>query len=78
MILAKTIKGYAFGAAAEAVNAAHQVKKLDIDSLKKFRDRFGIPIKDAKLEAQEATIEKEVAYRNGLNNSPAIFFGSPH
>ncbi len=50
VILAKTIKGYAFGVAAEAQNATHSVKKLDIESLKKFRDRFGIPISDDKLE----------------------------
>ena len=49
VILAKTIKGYAFGASAEAQNATHSVKKLDIESLKKFRDRFGIPIEDKKL-----------------------------
>jgi len=51
VILAKTVKGYAFGDTAEGQNATHSVKKLDIDSLKKFRDRFGIPIKDDKLEA---------------------------
>ncbi len=50
VILAKTVKGYAFGAAAEAQNSTHSVKKLDIDSLKRFRDRFGIPIEDDKLE----------------------------
>ncbi|MCG8415332.1 MAG: pyruvate dehydrogenase (acetyl-transferring), homodimeric type [Pseudomonadales bacterium] len=50
VILAKTVKGYAFGGAAEAQNATHSVKKLDIESLKKFRDRFGIPIEDSKLE----------------------------
>ena len=44
--MAKTIKGYAFGASAEAQNATHSVKKLDIESLKKFRDRFGIPIEN--------------------------------
>ena len=49
VILAKTIKGYAFGASAEAQNATHSVKKLDIESLKKFRDRFGIPIEDKSL-----------------------------
>ena len=49
VILAKTIKGYAFGASAEAQNATHSVKKLDVESLKKFRDRFGIPIEDKKL-----------------------------
>lgn len=50
VILAKTVKGYAFGDTAEAQNATHSVKKLDIVALKKFRDRFGIPIKDEKLE----------------------------
>ena len=50
VILAKTIKGYAFGASAEAQNATHSVKKLDVESLKKFRDRFGIPIEDKNLE----------------------------
>ncbi|HBW83768.1 MAG TPA: pyruvate dehydrogenase (acetyl-transferring), homodimeric type [Gammaproteobacteria bacterium] len=51
VILAKTVKGYAFGGGAEAQNATHSVKKLDIEALKKFRDRFGIPIDDAKLDA---------------------------
>jgi pyruvate dehydrogenase E1 component len=49
VILAKTVKGYAFGAGAEAQNAAHQTKKLDIEALKRFRDRFNIPIPDKKL-----------------------------
>ena len=49
VILAKTVKGYAFGGGAEAQNATHSVKKLDVEALKKFRDRFGIPIDDAKL-----------------------------
>ena len=51
VILAKTVKGYAFGGAVAAANTTHQVKKLDIESLKKFRDRFGIPVKDEDLEA---------------------------
>lgn len=50
VILAKTVKGYAFGDTAEAQNDAHSVKKLDIAGLKKFRNRFGIPIKDKDLE----------------------------
>jgi len=51
VILAKTVKGYAFGAGAEAQNASHQTKKLDIEGLKRFRDRFNIPIADDKLES---------------------------
>ncbi|MEX0963655.1 MAG: pyruvate dehydrogenase (acetyl-transferring), homodimeric type [Pseudohongiellaceae bacterium] len=51
VILAKTVKGYAFGDTAEAQNDTHSVKKLDIEGLKKFRNRFGIPIKDQDLES---------------------------
>ena len=50
VILAKTIKGYGMGAAGEGQNIAHQAKKMDIESLKKFRDRFGIPVSDAEME----------------------------
>ncbi len=49
VVLAKTIKGYGTGAG-EAKNTAHNTKKVDVDSLKKFRDRFDIPINDADLE----------------------------
>src|SRR5690606_24179055 len=47
--LAKTIKGYGTGAG-EAKNIAHNTKKVDIDSLKMFRDRFDIPVNDSQLE----------------------------
>ncbi|MGM0518346.1 MAG: pyruvate dehydrogenase (acetyl-transferring), homodimeric type [Campylobacterota bacterium] len=50
VILAKTVKGYGLGEAAEGKNIAHQVKKVDIDSLRKFRDRFRIPVTDEELE----------------------------
>jgi pyruvate dehydrogenase E1 component len=49
VILAKTIKGYATGAG-EAVNKTHQMKKLDIESLKEFRDRFDMPFTDEQLK----------------------------
>ncbi|WP_199609622.1 pyruvate dehydrogenase (acetyl-transferring), homodimeric type [Flocculibacter collagenilyticus] len=49
VILAKTVKGYGMGAAGEGKNIAHQVKKMDIDAIKHFRDRFNIPIKDEDL-----------------------------
>ncbi|HJV05882.1 MAG TPA: pyruvate dehydrogenase (acetyl-transferring), homodimeric type [Chromobacteriaceae bacterium] len=49
VILAKTIKGYGMGLSGEAQNIAHQAKKMDMDSLRKFRDRFGIPISDEDL-----------------------------
>ena len=49
VVLAKTIKGYGTGSG-EAKNIAHNVKKVDIASLKQFRDRFDIPVKDDQLE----------------------------
>ncbi len=51
VILAQTVKGYGLGAAGESANITHSVKKLDIESLKKFRDRFGIPISDDDLKS---------------------------
>lgn len=50
VILAKTVKGFGMGAAGEGQNTAHQQKKLSIDDLKKFRDRFNIPIADKNIE----------------------------
>lgn len=50
VILAKTVKGYGLGPAGEAQNFTHSVKKLDLDALKEFRDRFDIPIPDSELE----------------------------
>ncbi|MFV0574389.1 MAG: pyruvate dehydrogenase (acetyl-transferring), homodimeric type [Vibrio sp.] len=42
VILAKTIKGYGMGDAAEGKNIAHQVKKMDMTHVKYLRDRLGI------------------------------------
>ena len=50
VILAMTVKGYGTGEAGQANNETHALKKLDIKSLKAFRDRFDIPISDAELE----------------------------
>ncbi|MEM8765822.1 MAG: pyruvate dehydrogenase (acetyl-transferring), homodimeric type [Pseudomonadota bacterium] len=50
VILAKTVKGYGMGDAGEAENDTHQVKKLNLDGLKHFRDRFDIPLTDKELE----------------------------
>lgn len=49
VILAKTVKGYGLGASGEALNIAHNVKKMDVDSIKHFRDRFNIPVPDDKI-----------------------------
>ncbi len=50
VILAQTVKGYGMGATAESHNEAHSVKKLNLDDLKAFRDRFDIPVSDEDLE----------------------------
>jgi pyruvate dehydrogenase E1 component len=46
VILAKTKKGYGMGGAGESRMTSHQAKKLDIDALKAFRDRFALPLSD--------------------------------
>ena len=50
VILAKTVKGYGMGDAGEGQNVAHQQKKLDLDAIREFRDRFNIPVSDKDLE----------------------------
>jgi pyruvate dehydrogenase E1 component len=50
IILAKTVKGFGLGTAGEGQNVAHQQKKLDIDALKEFRDRFNIPVSDKDID----------------------------
>jgi len=50
VILAKTIKGYGMGEAGESQNITHQQKKMTAEPLKRFRDRFGIPVPDDKIE----------------------------
>ncbi len=49
VILAKTIKGYGMGTAGEGMNITHQQKKMTLEQLAQFRDRFSIPIKDEDL-----------------------------
>jgi pyruvate dehydrogenase E1 component len=46
VVLAKTVKGYGLGTAGEALNPAHQSKKLQDDQIAYFRTRFEIPIPD--------------------------------
>lgn len=50
VILAKTVKGFGMGASGEASNDTHSQKKMDLESLKVFRDRFRIPVSDENLE----------------------------
>ena len=64
VILAKTIKGYGMGRVGQAKNPAHQQKKLDMASVREFRDRFNIPIPDDKLE--------ELPYFKPAEDSPEM------
>ena len=64
VILAMTVKGYGTGEAGEANNETHSLKKLDMESLKAFRDRFAIPISDAEL--------KHVPYYRPAPDSPEL------
>ncbi|HEV3153949.1 MAG TPA: pyruvate dehydrogenase (acetyl-transferring), homodimeric type [Candidatus Baltobacteraceae bacterium] len=50
VILAKTIKGYGMGESGEAQNIAHQAKKMKVESMRAFRDRFHLPIPDTEVE----------------------------
>ena len=68
VILAKTVKGYGMGEAAEGKNIAHGVKKVDANSLRQFRDRFDIPVSDEDLENlpyfRPAEDSEEMKYMN--------------
>src|SRR5919197_4465038 len=50
VILAKTVKGYRLGQGGEGMNVAHQVKKLPVQSIRRLRDRYELPVPDDKLE----------------------------
>ena len=53
VILAKTVKGLGMGESGQGLNTSHQQKKMDLDSLKVFRNRFKIPVTDEQLENLE-------------------------
>jgi len=50
VVIAKTIKGYGMGKSGESVNTTHQTKKLDIDDLMYYRDRFDVPLTDKQVQ----------------------------
>ena len=49
VILARTIKGYGLGESGEGKNITHQQKKLNDDELKRFRQRFDVPIREEDI-----------------------------
>ena len=50
VILAKTVKGYGMGEAGEGQMITHQQKKMGLEALRKFRDRFSIPVSNGQIE----------------------------
>jgi pyruvate dehydrogenase E1 component len=64
IILAKTIKGFGMGAAGEGLNITHQQKKMTLEQLQHFRDRFSIPISDDQL--------KDIPFYRPSEDSPEI------
>lgn len=64
VILAKTVKGYGLGAAGEALNTAHNAKKMNEEQLRHFRDRFHVAVDDEKLA--------EAPFYKPAENSPEI------
>ena len=51
VILAHTKKGYGMGTAGQGKMTTHQQKKLDLDALIAFRNRFSLPLSDAQTES---------------------------
>ncbi|MEE9337119.1 MAG: pyruvate dehydrogenase (acetyl-transferring), homodimeric type [Methylococcaceae bacterium] len=51
VILAKTIKGYGMGSSGEAQNTSHQQKKMSEESLRRFKVKYDLPVKDDELES---------------------------
>ena len=66
VILAMTVKGYGLGGSGEASNDTHSVKKIQLEDLKTFRDRFGLPIPDEQLE--------DVPYYRPPEDSPELAY----
>jgi pyruvate dehydrogenase E1 component len=50
VILAMTIKGFGMGPAGEGQNIAHQAKKMELEAMRMFRDRFALPISDSEID----------------------------
>jgi len=58
VVMAKTIKGYGMGEAGEAQNIAHQAKKMEVEAMRTFRDRFSLPISDAEIGGEHIPFYK--------------------
>lgn len=70
VILAKTVKGYGMGSAGEGQNITHQQKKMSIEELRAFRDRFSIPVSDDQIV--------NIPFYRPAEDSPEIQFIKKH
>lgn len=50
VILAKTVKGYGLGTAGEALNTAHNTKKMSQEQLAAYKERFNLPLTASHIE----------------------------
>jgi pyruvate dehydrogenase E1 component len=66
VILTKTVKGYGMGLAGEGQNTTHSQKKMNIDALKAFAERFNIPMTDEQIEKAE--------YYKPAEDSPELLY----
>jgi pyruvate dehydrogenase E1 component len=66
VILAKTIKGYGMGEAGEGQNITHQQKKMNVEALRAFRDRFDLEISDEEIE--------DVSFHRPPDDSPELTY----
>ena len=71
VLLIKTIKGFGMGPSGESKNTAHQVKKLDDETIRAMRDRFAVPIPDEDLKG-------EIPFFKPAEDSPEMIYLHAH
>jgi len=70
VILARTIKGYGLGESGEGKNITHQQKKLNEAELRRFRERFEVPIREEDIH--------DAPFYRPPENSPEIEYLRAH
>jgi pyruvate dehydrogenase E1 component len=50
LLLPKTVKGFGMGDLGEGMNISHQQKKMGADAMRRFADRFNLPVTDEQVE----------------------------
>ncbi len=66
VILAHTVKGYGVGSSGQSQMGTHSLKKIDHETLKRFRDRNMIPVSDEALA--------QVPYYRPPEDSPELVY----